>query len=210
MEATIQELSFLKAHLTLPICSKERIFMSSFDGFLAFGILSDEKYEPEHFFTLYFENYCCFAKECIDIIKFYSKGQQDKPDIVKQISKEFSIRLKPSNLTIDIYNTSSNLWNLSFNIFQFTQFMKSFKVIILSTLVLTFEQRLFLHYLLKKENDFERLKNNPHEIISIVSTFTKEYCLKNNSNMYIIEIFEYHFDLLLYLHRFTLLLLSLE
>lgn len=196
-----------KANLALPLFFEKSIFMASFDGFIVFGKTNQKSFQTNEYFQIYYENFSTLAKECISIIAFFSKGCETKPDLIRQINQNVSIKYKFSDLCFEFMLLKDEFtYNLTFDIFQFSQFIQSFKVLLLSSLILTYEQSLFLHYVLKKDLDFDNINKKPHLIISLSLAFITELNLKLDVNFYLIEIFEYHYDLLKYIKNFSSLI----
>lgn len=212
------ELSLSSSQLTLPL--HHEVFLSSFFGFISFGLLNNEKYVKHQHFCIPTTRFEDFFLHCVDIIKFFCDLQNqlkllDK-HFISDIENQFffikydSEKKLTSFLRYDTIEKDRLLYSLTFNINSFCTFLKAFKASILPSLNLCFEQNLFFHFLLKKNVNFVQIKESPLTILSLMTNFLETYNLKSKNNLYLIEMFEFYYDNLLFVQKLEQLLTQLS
>lgn len=210
------------AKLTFPIENdEESLHLGSFINVLALGCINNEQFQKNKYFLIPFSHYEAFFVLCAKMIKCFASKQQnsskilEKPFMLNNAVHMFYLNynFETSLLSFIRYETELKEkihFNVVFTIENFCQFLKAFKLSILPSLNLSFEQNLFFNYIIKKNIKLDSIKDNPISIMKVVTSFLENYTFKITRNLYLIEIFDFYVDKLDFIQKLDDLLHALN
>lgn len=209
----LSKLSLSQAHIVLPL--RKAFVLCAFQRLIVFGHVIEESFSLNGYFSVKHEQILDILKLFVKIIKFFSEVNKTK-HIEDFIFEENESNIFKVTLNIEsrkVYfllfakpNILKSTFEIEFDIGFFLNFLNAFKIAIIPSFNLSFEQNLFFHFMLKKGIPFEDLKHNPFEIINIVNTFLTTFKIEKKANLYLIESFDYYIDFLNFITKIDVLL----